>query len=171
MRDGRVAEVLRRAEVLVVERAAGAWESSDGTVRALDVRLDVDGYALGLCESFPSVRDAVVEVLTGEAPRVLGASVVDLAIGWGVRERAAEPGYRDAAAEPVDRESGEDLGRALAGFLRASGDEESARRVSAATLEVGAHEVDLLGARVDPAALEPALHALYGRAMRARVVP
>lgn len=170
MRDARVAEVLRRCVVHASERTGDAWESSDGTVRALDVRVEVDGFALGLCESFPSVRDAVVEALTGEAPRVLGASVVDLTIHWALRERAAESGYRDDTAERVDPEDGEDVRRALVGFLRASGEGERAMQLSGAELDVGAHEIDVRGAAVERGSLEPALTALYGRPMRARMV-
>ncbi|WP_236606886.1 hypothetical protein [Sandaracinus amylolyticus] len=168
MRDGRVAEVLRRSIVHVFERAGDAWESSDGTVRAIDVRLEVDGHALGSCETFPSVRDAVIVTITAEAPRVLGASVVDLAIVWGVRERSVEAGYRDDAGEPLDRGFGDDVKRALVGFLRASGDDESARALAGGELEIGAREVDVIGARVETSKLEPALAVLYGRPMRVR---
>lgn len=168
-RDGRIAEVLRRSVVHASERAGEAWESSDGTVRAVDVRVEVDGYALGLCEASPAVLYAVIEAITAEAPRVLGASVVDIAVVWGLRERNVEEGYRAEPSEPLDRRYGEDVRRALVGFLRATGDDASAAALSSAELEVGAREIDVLGAEVDPERLAPALSALYGRPMRARV--
>lgn len=170
IRDRRVAEVLARAVVEVHERAGDAWESSDGTVRAIDVRLVVDGHALGLCETYPAVRDGVIAAITGEAPRVMGASVVDLVIAWGLRETSAESGYRDAGPRTVDRDDGDHVRRALAGFLLAAGDEPTARALAAAELDVGAREIDVTGASgLTPAVLEPALTALFGRPMRVQL--
>lgn len=172
MRDGRVAEVIRRSVVHARERASEAWESSDGTVRAIDVDVIVDGYALGLCESSPAVRDAVIEALTGEAPRVIGASVVDLVIAWGLRERTAESGYRDDVAERSDPDDGDDVRRAIAGYLRASGDVAAAGVLADLEVEVGARELDVLGGRaaaLDAPALERAATALFARRMRVRL--
>ncbi|MDQ3031498.1 MAG: hypothetical protein M3Y87_03710 [Myxococcota bacterium] len=170
MRDSRVAEVIRRAIVDVHDRAGEAWESSDGTVRAVDVRVAVDGHALGLCEAYPAVRDAVVEAITAEAPRMIGASVVDLTIVWGVRERAIEGGYREGTLEAVDRDDGEDVRRAVAGFLTATGAAATAHALTGVELDVGAREIDMMGSRgLAPSAIEPALAALFGRRMRVQV--
>lgn len=165
MRDPRVAEVLRRAIVDARDRAGEAWESSDGTVRAVDVRLVVDGHALGLIESSPAVRDAVIEAVSAVAPDALGASVVDLAIGWGLRERRMEAGYRGDAPERADPEDDDDLRRAIVGFLSACGDDAEARAVDGSELRVGVREA-YCDAPVDAARIETALRAIAGRAIR-----
>lgn len=165
MRDPRVAEVLRRAIVQARERVGDAWESSDGTVRAIDVRLAVDGYALGLLEMSPAVRDAVVEAVSAVAPGAVGASVVDLAIRWGLRERRPEAGYRGDAPEHADPEDDDDLRRAIVGFLAASGDDAGARAIDACELRVGMREA-YCDAAVAPATVEVALRAILGRCVR-----
>lgn len=142
-RDGRVADVLRRARVVVSEREGMAWESSDGTVRAADVRLVVDGHALGLVERSPAVRDAVIAALAAAAPIALGMSVADVAFAWGLREQSGS--YRGGGASDADATSAEDVRRALAAFLAASGDEEAAAAVDAARLSVHGD-----GLRIEP---------------------
>lgn len=165
MRDPRVAEVIRRAIADVRERAGEGWESSDGTVRAIDVRLIVDGHALGLVESSPAVRDAVIEAVSGVAPSAVGASVVELAIGWGLRERRPEAGYRGDGPERADAEDDDDVRRAIVGYLAAIGDDEGARAVDGCELRVGVREA-YCDAPIDASRIEPALRAILGRAVR-----
>jgi hypothetical protein len=133
VRDPRVAEVLQRSAIEVRDREGAGWESSDGTVRAVDVRVLVDGYALGLCERWPGVRDGVVAAVTAEAPRVIGASVIDLVIAWGLRERGIEAGYRDDPGTPelVEGRTTEDVRRAVAGFVAAFGEGGEERALAA----------------------------------------
>lgn len=165
LRSARAVEVLSRAELEVREREASAWESSDGTVRAVDVWVLTDGFALGLVRSSPLVRDAVVEAITEVAPRVLGASVIDLELVWALRERGGGGGYRELPPERVDRRSSEHVRRALAGFLAASGDDESARAVARGPLRVSRRAVHV---GVDPQRVEAAVQALLGPSIRAR---
>lgn len=164
MRSPRAAEVLRRAELEVRERSA--WESSDGTVRAVDVHLLVDGYALGLVRGHPAVGDAVIEAVTAAAPDVLEASVIDLSFEWALREQSGADRYRDAALVRVDRRSSVDVGRALAAFLAAFGDEDAARLVEAGTLRV--ERGGGLAVSFDPRRVEGALEALFGARPRVR---
>ena len=163
MRDPRVAEVLRRSRLRVRPREGATWESSDGTVRAVDVRVIVDGYALGLCDAFPSVLDAVVEAITAEAPAALEASVLDLDVRWGLAEHAVESGYRDERVREVDRASEGDVRRALVGYLIASGDEPAARAVSgpAARVALGRARPRIVGNSTERAAIEAAIAALW----------
>jgi hypothetical protein len=121
LRDARVAEVLWRARLEVHDREGAAWESSDGTVLAVDVRLVVDGRARRLVES-PAVRDALVEVIASVAPGVVSASLVDLDVVWGLRERALEEGYRGAPRARTSREDADDVRAGLVGYLAAGGD-------------------------------------------------
>jgi hypothetical protein len=164
MRDPRVAEVLRRARLRVRPREGATWESSDGTVRAVDLRVIVDGHALGLCDAYPSVLDAVVEAITAEAPVVLEASVIDLDVRWGLAEHAVESGYRDELVREADRASGTDVRRAIAGYLIATGDEPTARAVSGPSVRVamlgGRPRVEGIGAE-RAAAIEAAIAALW----------
>jgi hypothetical protein len=128
MRDPRVGEVLRRCVVVTHEREASAWESSEGTIQAIDVELLADGWALGLWES-PAVRDAVVAALAAVAPGVVEGSVTDVSIVWALRERGAEAHYRGGAPERVDRGSKADVERSMAAFLDAGGSAPSAERI------------------------------------------
>jgi hypothetical protein len=157
MRSPRAAEVLRRAVVVVGERAGEAWESSEGSVRAVFATLLLDGTSCGLIATFPSVRDAVVEAVSAAAPEVLEASVVDIRFAWALKEHG-EAGYRDGPAERADRGSPDDVRRALAAFLAASGDEATARAVERARVRVHQHGVDVDG--VDRARIDAALAAL-----------
>lgn len=157
MRSPRAAEILRRAVLVVVDRQSETWESSDGTVRAVDVTVRIDGFASGLLASRPAAHDAVVEAVAAVAPSVLGASVIDLRFEWALRERPAEEGYRDDTPELVDRESSRDVQRALAAFLHASGDEASARQL---ILHIRGSRIVVLGVPLTIA--EPALAALFG---------
>lgn len=160
LRDGRVAEVLRRAVLDAQERAGLGWESSDGRVRAVDVLVLVDGYALGLVETWPAVRDGVVEVVAACGPSVLGASVIDLHFEWGLTERPVEPGYRDDAVRHADPRDPEDLRRAIAAFVLAAGDEPLARAVSAAEVTVQGSEIRVRGPEIPPGALDVPLRLL-----------
>jgi hypothetical protein len=122
MREPRAVEVLRRGRLEVRERAASAWESSDGTVRAVDVRLLLDGHALGIWQRWPAVRDAVIEAITAVAPGIVGATVVDLDAVWGLREHPLATGYRGEMVTPVDPDDPAELRRAAIGFLFGRGD-------------------------------------------------
>ncbi len=164
MRSPRAAEVLRRSILETHERAANAWESSDGTVRAVDVRALLDGYALGLVRSSPAVHDAVVEAITTTAPRVLDASVVDLELVWALRERGAGERYRDVIAERADRRSSRDVQRALAAYLAASGDDETSRAVESGELVVKGRRT--VRVSIAPERVRPALIALLGPDVR-----
>lgn len=158
MRSARVAEVLRRSQLLVRER--DTWESSDGTVRAVDVHVLLDGFALGLVSAFPGVSDAVIEAVTAVAPPVLDASVVDLSFEWALREQSGADVYRDAISSRADRSSGDDVKRALAAFLAASGDEQTSQLVLAGALELrGERDVEV---SVEPRLVSSALAALLG---------
>lgn len=163
MRSPRAAEIVRRSELEVHEREA--WESSDGVVRAVDVHAWVDGYALGLVHAFPTAHDAVVEAVSAVAPRVLGASVVDLSFGWGLAEQAGAPSYRDALPRRVDRRSSQDVMRALGAFLAASGDAEGARALEGATLRVRGSVIEV---DVDRSLVTSALAALFGAPVEVR---
>src|SRR5690606_21640391 len=134
LRSARAVEVLRRSELEV--REASAWESSDGTVPAVDVRVLTDGFALGLVRDSPRAPEAVAEATTEVAARGLGASVGDVDFVWALKERGAGESYRELPAEPIDPRSSADVKRALAGFLAAGGDEETAFAVERGELRV-----------------------------------
>jgi len=165
LRSARAVEVLRRSELDV--RDASAWESSDGPVRAVDVRVLTDGFALGLVRSSPIVHDAIVAAITEVAPSVLGASVIDLDFEWALRERPLESGYREPPPEKVDRLSSADVKRTLVGFLVASGEYERAREVHEGSLELSG---DIVRVSVEPNSVRDALDALFGRPSRVRRV-
>ncbi|MGE0788640.1 MAG: hypothetical protein AB7S26_23415 [Sandaracinaceae bacterium] len=164
MRSPRAAEVLRRAELEVLEREAGDWESSDGTVHGVDLRALVDGYALGLISSSPSVHDAVIEAITAVAHDVIGASVIDLRFEWGLTERPLASAYRDQPRRRLDRTDADHVRTALAAFVHASGDEALAKRIADATLTVSRGRVRI--AEVPPEVVRDPLAALFGRPIR-----
>lgn len=160
MRSPRAAEVLRRAVFLVHDSDAADWESSDGSVRAIDVRLLLDGTACALMSTFPGVHDAVVEAISAAAPEVLQASVIDITYAWALKEHHEE-GYRDHHAERVDRRSPEDLRRALAAFLSAAGDDDAARDVERARMRFVDDAIHLAG--IDRSRVHTALAVLVGK--------
>jgi hypothetical protein len=167
MRDRRIAEVLRRARLVARPGTSGAvWESSVGTIRAVEVTAMVDGFALGLCETFPSLRDAIVDAICAEAPRVIGASVADLAIEWGLRERRVEAGYRDELHARADADDDEHIRRALVAYLTAAGEREAALVLTGSELRVGMREAWVDVTLPDREAIERALSSLLRRPIR-----
>lgn len=166
MRSRRAVEVLERSMLSASER--GAWESSDGTVRAVDLTVLTDGFALGLVTSSPLVHDAVVEAIAEVAPRVLGASIVDLTFEWALREHGARGTYRDERFERADRRSRTDVKRALAGFLAGRGEIDAARRVAEGELQIGRTGTVYVSA--EPRIVARALEMLFGAPVRVRAL-
>lgn len=167
MHSPRAAEVLRRSQLQVRDR--GGWESSDGTVHGVDVHVLLDGFALGLLDASPLVRDAVVEAITAVAPSAIGASIVELSFAWGLAEQAGAATYRDALDARAHPTNDRDVSRALVAYLAARGDDALVTMVERSGVRMGAHGEVLVS--FPPRLVASALDALFGRPVHVRHDP